>query len=94
MAASKPISWLDKKNTSLFSLNNNFGTLNSCFGLFPFGHTTLAYYVWLFNRYLNPFESKYFPIKFSQFPDIYNILLYTIKNHNSVPTMILFELPT
>ena len=36
MAASKPISWLYLKKTSLISLNNNFGTLNSCSGLFPF----------------------------------------------------------
>jgi len=35
MAASKPISWLDLKNTSLFSLNNNFGTLTLVLGCFP-----------------------------------------------------------
>ena len=45
MAASKPISWLYTKKTSLISLNNNFGTFNSCSGLFPFRHTTLSYYV-------------------------------------------------
>jgi hypothetical protein len=27
MAATKPISWTNKRNTSLFSLNNNLGTL-------------------------------------------------------------------
>ena len=36
MAASKPISWLYSLNTSLLSLNKNFGTLNTCYGLFPF----------------------------------------------------------
>jgi len=36
MAASKPISWLYSLNTSLLSLNKNFGTLNTCSGLFPF----------------------------------------------------------
>ena len=41
MAASKPISWLFLKKTSLISLNNNFGTLNSCSGLFPFRHTRI-----------------------------------------------------
>ena len=35
MAASKPISWLCSKNTSLFSLNNNFGTLTLVLGCFP-----------------------------------------------------------
>ena len=35
MAASKPISWLYLKKTSLFSLNNNFGTLTLVLGCFP-----------------------------------------------------------
>jgi hypothetical protein len=35
MAASKPISWLYSKKTSLFSLNNNFGTLTLVLGCFP-----------------------------------------------------------
>ena len=71
MAASKPISWLYSLNTSLFSLNNNFGTLNTCSGLFPFRHTTLSSYVWLFNIHHCPSESKYSPIKSSRSPDVY-----------------------
>ena len=35
MAASKPISWLYSLNTSLLSLNNNFGTLTLVLGCFP-----------------------------------------------------------
>lgn len=35
MAASKPISWLYLKKTSLFSLNINFGTLTLVLGCFP-----------------------------------------------------------
>ena len=35
MAASKPISWLYLKKTSLISLNNNFGTLTLVLGCFP-----------------------------------------------------------
>ena len=35
MAASKPISWLYSKNTSLISLNNYFGTLTLVLGCFP-----------------------------------------------------------
>jgi hypothetical protein len=68
MAASKPISLLYIKITLLISLNNNFGTLNACSGLFPFRHTTLAYYVWLSNSYHYLSESNYLPIKFSQIP--------------------------
>ena len=41
MAASKPISWLYSLNTSLLSLNKNFGTLNTCSGLFPFWHSQI-----------------------------------------------------
>jgi len=74
MAASKPISWLYLKKTSLISLNNNFGTLNSCSGLFPFGHTTLSYYVRLFNIHHCPSESKFSPIKSSRPPDIYKCI--------------------
>ena len=74
MAASKPISWLYMKKTSFISLNNNFGTLNSCSGLFPFRHTTLSYYVRLFNIHHCPSESKYSPIKSSRSPDIYKTI--------------------
>ena len=96
MAASKPISWLYLKKTSLISLNNNFGTLNTCSGLFPFGHTTLSYYVRLFNIHHCPSESKFSPIKSSRSPDIYKSLLRKlfVWDHNSVPAMMLFELPT
>ena len=98
MAASKPISWLYMKNTPLVSLNNNFGTLNSCSGLFPFGHTTLAYYVWLFNIYHSPSESKYSPIKSSRSPDMHKMILlpiyigkiHIVRDHNSVPAMMFF----
>ncbi len=78
MAASKPIPWLYMRITSSLSLNNNFGTLNSCSGLFPFRHTTLAHYVRLFKMYLSPSESKSSPIKFSQFPDIFKMSKITI----------------
>ena len=74
MAASKPISWLYLKKTSLFSLNNNFGTFNSCSGLFPFRHTTLSYYVRLLNIYLCHSECKYSPVKSLRSPDIDNKL--------------------
>lgn len=75
MAASKPISWLYLKKTSLFSLNNNFGTFNSCSGLFPFRHTTLSYYVRLCKIHHCPSESKFSPIKSSRFPDVYKTML-------------------
>ena len=94
MAASKPISWLYTKKTSLISLNNNFGTFNSCSGLFPFWHTTLSYYVWLFNIHHCPSESKYSPIKSSRSPDVYKKFNPFVWDHNSVPAMMLFELPT
>lgn len=96
MAASKPISWLYLKKTSLISLNNNFGTLNTCSGLFPFGHTTLSYYVRLFNIHHCPSESKFSPIKSSRPPDIYKSIfsILFVWDHNSVPAMMLFELPT
>ena len=74
MAASKPISWLYLKKTSLLSLNNNFGTFNSCSGLFPFRHTTLSYYVRLFKIHHCPSESKFSPIKSSRFPDVYKTI--------------------
>ena len=75
MAASKPISWLFLKKTSLISLNNNFGTLNSCSGLFPFRHTTLSYYVRQFKIYYRPSESKSSLIKSSRSPNIYKPVL-------------------
>ena len=62
MAASKPISWLFLKKTSLISLNNNFGTLNSCSGLFPFRHTRIYLLILRdipLNRKFYPFRHKY-----------------------------------
>jgi len=80
MAAPKPISWLYCLNTSLFSLNNNFGTLNTCSGLFPFRHTTLSLYVWLFIIHHNPSESNYSRIESSRPPHVYkNIKLFITK---------------
>lgn len=99
MAASKPISWLFLKKTSLISLNNNFGTLNFCLGLFPFRHTTLSYYVRLLNIYLCPSECKYSPIKSLQSPDVNKILnlilfeitvLYLLRYIIELPTNIGF----
>ena len=58
-----------------FSLNNNFGTFNSCSGLFPFRHTTLSYYVRLCKIHHCPSESKFSPIKSSRFPDVYKTML-------------------
>lgn len=101
MAASKPISWLYTKKTSLISLNNNFGTFNSCSGLFPFRHTTLSYYVRLFKIHHCPSESKFSPIKSSRFPDVYKtvpltflLIIQLVRDHSSVPAMMLFKLPT
>ena len=101
MAASKPISWLYLKKTSLLSLNNNFGTFNSCSGLFPFRHTTLSYYVRLFKIHHCPSESKFSPIKSSRFPDVYKtvpltflLIIQLVRDHSSVPAMMLFKLPT
>ena len=99
MAASKPISWLYLKKTSSFSLNNNFGTLNTCSGLFPFWHTTLSYYVRFFNIHLSPSECKYSPIKSLRSPDIYKFIMFLLykyfdRDHSSVPTKMLFKLPT
>ncbi len=74
MAASKPISWLYLKKTSLFSLNNNFGTFNSCSGLFPFRHTTLSYYVRLCKIHHCPSESKYSRIESSRPPHMHKAL--------------------
>ena len=93
MAASKPISWLYLKKTSLFSLNNNFGTFNSCSGLFPFRHTTLSHYVRLFNIHLCHSECKYSPVKSLQPPDVDK---YTciVRDHSSVPAKMLIKLPT
>ena len=93
MAASKPISWLYLKKTSLFSLNNNFGTFNSCSGLFPFRHTTLSYYVRLCKIHHCPSESKFSPIKSSRFPDVYKIILLSIrKQHNLSEITVLYLL--
>lgn len=68
MAASKPICWLYSKRTPLISLNNNFGTLHFCSGLFPFRHTTLAYYVWEFKIDLLPFRKQILTDKISTIP--------------------------
>ena len=95
MAASKPISWLFLKKTSLISLNNNFGTLNFCSGLFPFRHTTLSYYVRLSNNHLCPSECKYSPIKSLQSPDVNKYYINNIvRDHSSVPAKMLIKLPT
>ena len=64
-----------RKILSYFSLNNNFGTFNSCSGLFPFRHTTLSYYVRLCKIHHCPSESKFSPIKSSRFPDVYKTML-------------------
>jgi hypothetical protein len=87
------------KKLLLFSLSNNFGTLNSCSGLFPFRHITLSYYVWLFNNKHCPSEIKNLLIKSSQSPNkcnkIINIIyFYYCIRFNSVPTMILVKLHT
>ena len=50
--------------------------INSCSGLFPFWHTTLSYYVGLFNIHLKPSECKYSPIKSSRSPDINKITFF------------------
>ena len=99
MAASKPISWLYLKKTSLFSLNNNFGTFNSCSGLFPFRHTTLSYYVRLCKIHHCPSESKFSPIKSSRFPDVYKtvpltflLIIQLVRDHSSVPAMMLLKI--
>ena len=93
MAASKPISWLYLKKTSLFSLNNNFGTFNSCSGLFPFRHTTLSYYVRLCKIHHCPSESKFSPIKSSRFPDVYKTMLLSLrKQHNLSEITVLYLL--
>ena len=93
-----------RKILPFFSLNNNFGTLNSCSGLFPFRHTTLSYYVRQFNINHYPSESKFSLIKSSRSPNVYKLIIYFdirrntllkfIWDHNSVPAMMLFELPT
>ena len=64
-----------RKILPYFSLNNNFGTFNSCSGLFPFRHTTLSYYVRLCKIHHCPSESKFSPIKSSRFPDVYKTML-------------------
>jgi len=60
-----------RKILPCFSLNNNFGTFNSCSGLFPFRHTTLSYYVREFKIYHRPSESKSSLIKSSRSPNVY-----------------------
>lgn len=62
-----------RKILPYFSLNNNFGTFNSCSGLFPFRHTTLSYYVREFKIYHRPSESKSSLIKPSRSPNVYKI---------------------
>jgi len=77
VADPKPIYWLFLIYTHFLSLKNNLGTLYTCSGLFPFWHTTLAYYVRRFNNNQSPFEFNYSPIKYCLLPDVckYNIYL-------------------
>lgn len=87
MAASKPISWLYTKNTSSLSLNNNFGTFNSCSGLFPFRHTTLSYYVREFKNHHSPSESKSPLIKSSRPPNVCKpAFIFMKKSENKTET--------
>lgn len=67
-----------RKILPCFSLNNNFGTFNSCSGLFPFRHTTLSYYVREFKIYHRPSESKSSLIKSSRSPNVYKYNLSEI----------------
>ena len=86
MAASKPISWLYTKKTSLFSLNNNFGTFNTCSGLFPFRHTTLSYYVREFKIHHCPSESKFPLIESSRPPNVCKLTLLPFDRINRTKT--------
>ena len=67
-----------RKILPCFSLNSNFGTFNSCSGLFPFRHTTLSYYVREFKIYHRPSESKSSLIKSSRSPNVYKLNLIII----------------
>ena len=88
MAASKPISWLYLKNTSLVSLNNNFGTLTLVLGCFPLDiqpYRTMSDYSiprmtkkkFFVIRHHCPSESKSSPIKSSRPPDVYKYKIYS-----------------
>ena len=60
----------------LFHLTIILEPYNSCSGLFPFRHTTLSYYVRLFNIHLYPSECKYSLIKSFTIPQcITNIII-------------------
>ena len=68
------------KKLLYFSLSNNFGTLYSCSGLFPFRHTTLSYYVWTFKNNHYPSEVNFSLIKLSHSPMYTNWYYFLITS--------------
>jgi len=106
MAASKPIAWLIGINTALISLNNNFGTLLTlvlgCFPLDIQPYRTMSDYSIFIS---SPSENKYSLIESSRppnvrkkhsarFPELTGGWVLVAWDHNSVPSDILFKLPT
>jgi hypothetical protein len=75
-----------RKKLPFFSLNNNFGTFNSCSGLFPFRHTTLSYYVREFKIHHCPSESKFPLIKSSRSPNVYKLTLFISIKYDKIIT--------
>ena len=104
-AASKPTSWPFRRKTTLISLNSNFGTLLTLvLGCFPLDiqpyRTMSDYLIFIYG----PSENKYSLIESSRPPNVHkgvkwyvylaNHLTQVAWDHNSVPTNIIFKLPT
>lgn len=82
VAASKPITWPFRKNTSLISLNSNFGTLFTlvlgCFPLDIQPYRTMSDYSILI---FGPSENKYSLIESSRPPNVHKnikLLIYVV----------------
>ena len=104
MAASKPISWPIGINTALISLNKNFGTLLTlvlgCFPLDIQPYRTMSDYSTFIS---SPSENKYSLIEPSRPPNVHKKhslpfeklkWILVVWDHNSVPSDIVFKLPT
>lgn len=106
MAGSKPIAWQFVIKTPLISLKNNFGTLLTlvlgCFPLDIQPNRTMSDYSIFIS---SPSENKYSLIESSRPPNVRKKQLFPFPvltgkwilvawDHNSVPSDILFKLPT
>ena len=106
MAASKPTAWLFVINTPSISLKNNFGTLLTLvLGCFPLDIQPLRTMSDDSIFISSPSENKYSLIESSRppnvrkkhyihFPELTGKWVLVAWDHNSVPSDILFKLPT